>query len=250
MKKEDADQLIRCVKECWWRVLVVIAAPLFLILALKNGLQIILTLKEGTAAWVQAIGSILAILAAVALYFAGEWHERKKKNKEDINYVTDVMRTVESIAYELVRTMDHLYDNHYLFGVVGDLPRDVVKTDRQPQQVLSEIHGVRVTFEEFCEKRAAVIEHCYMEMSLIDWSKPPISRIAIYLVSIKYDFHVFFNLLKSDVEVESKRKILRDNALHVSNKVIQAGDLLEEVYGYRSNWEYRKRQPSWIANKS
>nr|WP_321302643.1 hypothetical protein [Alcaligenes faecalis] len=27
MKKEEADQLIRCVKECWWRVLAVISLP-------------------------------------------------------------------------------------------------------------------------------------------------------------------------------------------------------------------------------
>ncbi|MDT8470699.1 hypothetical protein O3S74_018095, partial [Alcaligenes nematophilus] len=34
MKKEDADQLIRCVKECWWRGLIVISLPTFASIAI------------------------------------------------------------------------------------------------------------------------------------------------------------------------------------------------------------------------
>lgn len=57
MKKEDADQLIRCVKECWWRVLIIFAIPSFALVAVKSDWP-----------WKE---SPWAAAAAVATFFAG-----------------------------------------------------------------------------------------------------------------------------------------------------------------------------------
>ncbi|QRF90263.1 hypothetical protein CLH39_08500 [Alcaligenes faecalis] len=57
MKKEDADQLIRCVKECWWRVMTVIGV---LILGL---IPIFSKWPWSESPW--------AALAAIATFFAG-----------------------------------------------------------------------------------------------------------------------------------------------------------------------------------
>lgn len=54
MKKGDADQLIRCMKECWWRVALVIAIPLALMAWVFWGSPVTMTLEDGAAAWVQA----------------------------------------------------------------------------------------------------------------------------------------------------------------------------------------------------
>ena len=201
------------------------------------------------AAWVQAVGSILAILSAVTLYFVGEKDKQKSKEKEDEAHVTEVMVAVEHLAYTLVVTMDKLYDIHYQYGIEGHLPRNQSDTSRQFQQVQNELRGVRVTFEEFCKIRSNVIENCCMALTTIDWSKPPVSKIGIYIVSIVSDFSLFFNLLKSDVEGEQKRKDLRSYALNVSDNVIKAAAKLEEIYGYQSKWVYMKNDFSWISNK-
>ncbi|MGE8519722.1 MAG: hypothetical protein ACN6OK_05715 [Alcaligenes faecalis] len=65
MKKGDADQLIRCMKECWWRVALVIAIPLALMAWVFWGSPVTMTLEDGAAAWVQAVGSIGAIVVAI-----------------------------------------------------------------------------------------------------------------------------------------------------------------------------------------
>ncbi|MFA1602308.1 hypothetical protein ACDW82_01485 [Alcaligenes faecalis] len=202
------------------------------------------------AAWVQAVGTILAILSAVVLYFVGEKDKQKSKEKADEEHVTEVMVAVEHLAHTLVVTMDKLYDIHYQYGIEGHLPRNQADTSRQFQQVQNEIRGVRVTFEEFCKIRSNVIENCSMALSSIDWSKPPVSKIGIYLVSIANDFSLFSNLLKSDIDGEEKRKDLRAYALNVSDNVIKAAERLEGIYGYQSNWPYIKKPFSWIAGEA
>ncbi|MCC9162878.1 hypothetical protein LNA76_06000 [Alcaligenes sp. MMA] len=67
MKKDDADQLIRCVKECWWRVLLLLTAPIALVSWAIHGWPVTISVEDGVAAWVQAIGSILAIAGAALI---------------------------------------------------------------------------------------------------------------------------------------------------------------------------------------
>ncbi|QCP82375.1 hypothetical protein D0C27_10980 [Alcaligenes faecalis] len=65
MKKEDADQLIRCVKECWWRMALVLAIPLGIMALVFWGSPVTVALEDGAAAWVQALGSVGAVVAAI-----------------------------------------------------------------------------------------------------------------------------------------------------------------------------------------
>lgn len=248
MTEEKADQIIRCVKECWWRVLLVIAIPVFLIALLLRGWPVIVTIEDGMAAWVQAIGSIAAFVGAVALYFMGEHHRRINQKKEEARHVTDVMRSVEALAYTLVVTMDKLYDEHYQYGLKEHLPdgdEDAVTV----YQLRNEILGVKMTYEDFCEARANVIKNCYEALSSIDWSKPPVSKIGIFIVSITNEFQFFFTLLTTDEDGEYKRNKLREHATSVSSHVINAAEVLKEAYGYQSQWTYRNKAFSWVGTR-
>nr|WP_321278680.1 hypothetical protein [Alcaligenes faecalis] len=62
MKKENADQLIRCVKECWWRVLLVLVFPAVAVIAVFSDWPS----KEQP--W-SAIGAIVAAIAVVVALF-------------------------------------------------------------------------------------------------------------------------------------------------------------------------------------
>lgn len=201
------------------------------------------------AAWVQAVGTILAILSAVVLYFVGERDKKKSKEKDDEAHVIEVMVALEHLAHTLVVTMDKQYDIHYQYGIEGHLPRNQADTSRQFQQAQNEMRGVQMTFEEFCKVRSNVIENCFMALSSIDWSKQPVSKIGIYIVSILSDFSLFFNLLRSDVDGGQKRKALQSYALNVSDNVIKAAKKLEEIYGYKSKWPYMNSDFSWINKK-
>lgn len=66
MKKEDADQLIRCVKECWWRVAILFFLIFGFALLAIFGLPSF-EFDQTAAAWVQAIGSLLALVIAIAV---------------------------------------------------------------------------------------------------------------------------------------------------------------------------------------
>lgn len=64
MTEEKADQIIRCVKECWWQVLIVLLIGLGLPITLFDSWP---ELDQATAAWVQALGSIGAIIGAFVI---------------------------------------------------------------------------------------------------------------------------------------------------------------------------------------
>lgn len=77
MVKEDADQLIRCVKECWWRVAIVISLiALFGLLAAYGW---------PTGDWAFGWGGIGAVATSVtgicAIYFAYLQFEKERKNQ-------------------------------------------------------------------------------------------------------------------------------------------------------------------------
>lgn len=63
MKKEDADQLIRCVKECWWRVAILISIPAILTGWLLSDQKTMTLALDWTA--LAAIGTFLAAFAAL-----------------------------------------------------------------------------------------------------------------------------------------------------------------------------------------
>mgnify|MGYP006194644133 FL=1 len=63
MKKEDADQLIRCVRECWWRVLAVISFPIVASIAVFSDWP------WDDSPWVAmgAVATFLAVLTAICI---------------------------------------------------------------------------------------------------------------------------------------------------------------------------------------
>lgn len=65
MKSEDADQLIRCVRECWWRVLLLLTIPSSVIAWAIYGWPVTVVVSDGVAAWAQAFGSIVGIGVAI-----------------------------------------------------------------------------------------------------------------------------------------------------------------------------------------
>lgn len=111
MKKEDADQLIRCVKECWWRVAILLLIPTLLFFVLwsdSEGME----WKFGWAA-LAAIGSLLAAIAAfvassIALKIARqEWDKEKEhKGQKALMYKWLFMGEISSLqaSFETIET--------------------------------------------------------------------------------------------------------------------------------------------------
>lgn len=114
MTEKQADQICRCVKECWWRALLVVAIPIFLVLSLQQGWPVIVTLEDGMAAWVQAIGSVVAIVGAyfISRFSAGlaqrqqlEKEERERKRIE--NGYKEVARILYTQAKTVIETIEN-----------------------------------------------------------------------------------------------------------------------------------------------
>lgn len=76
MKKEDADQLIRCVKECWWRVTVVLAVPSLTLVALYSDWP----WKESPWAAASAVATLFAGISA--LWISMREIQFRRKNTE------------------------------------------------------------------------------------------------------------------------------------------------------------------------
>lgn len=99
MKKEDADQLIRCVKECWWRMALVLAIPLAIMAWVLWGSPVAVALEDGAAAWVQAFGSIGAVVAAIYVLHK----QRQDMIEREVNAIkTAEVRLLMALKTEII----------------------------------------------------------------------------------------------------------------------------------------------------
>ena len=122
MTEENADQIIRCIKECWWRAGILLALTVGAFLLIASGwpewsktlffwvlviVFIALIIKgvsfvcvENKAAWVQAVGSILAVGVAIYIPFQMQLNENNRKKKEREAEVTLTLNmTKKTVAY-------------------------------------------------------------------------------------------------------------------------------------------------------
>lgn len=76
MTKENVDQVIRCVKECWWRVGLVFLIPSIAVISLSVDWKPSSSITD----WLTAVGTVAAVVATVALY----WDGRKKAEKKEL----------------------------------------------------------------------------------------------------------------------------------------------------------------------
>lgn len=99
MKKEDADQLIRCVKECWWRVgILLLLVSCFVLLAIHGWPQ-----GDWALGW-GAIGAIATIVTGCAAVLIA--YRQKKSNDEfraNLDWVAtrDANQLLNEIHHEL-----------------------------------------------------------------------------------------------------------------------------------------------------
>ena len=119
MKKEDADQLIRCVKECWWRVAVLFFLIFGFALIAMYGFPSF-ELDQIAAAWVQAIGSILALFVSIGVVR----HDHRLKRRETTD---ELKRSLESLI-NCIATVQSLAASFYKLRVMCVGP-ELNKTD-------------------------------------------------------------------------------------------------------------------------
>lgn len=101
MKKEDADQLIRCVKECWWRGVIVLAVPTALIAWAIWGWPISVTLESSAADWLQVFGVLFGVVVAVVVPI---WQRHK-----NIDAIADEAKVVKkSVVLALFTATDSM----------------------------------------------------------------------------------------------------------------------------------------------
>lgn len=103
MKQEEAEQLIKCVKECWWRVAI--------LLALISGFTLIAILgwpryelDQTMAAWVQAIGTLIALGVAIAV---PAWQNKKLEERRQKDAQRKLWQTLR-LAWTLTSSCMHL----------------------------------------------------------------------------------------------------------------------------------------------
>ncbi|ULH05369.1 hypothetical protein [Alcaligenes faecalis] len=115
MKKEDADLLIRCVKECWWRMALVLAIPLGIMAWVFWGSPVTVALEDGAAAWVQAFGSIGAVVAAIYVLH--------KQRQDMIEREVNAIRTAEARLLMALKTEISIRQGQYM-EKIGNLIAD------------------------------------------------------------------------------------------------------------------------------
>ena len=108
MKKEDADQLIRCFKECWWRGVIVISAPTVLIAWAIWGWPISVTLENSAADWLQVFGVLFGVVVAVAVPI---W-QRHKSSEAATDESRAVKRSVVLAMLTATNSLATLIDNY------------------------------------------------------------------------------------------------------------------------------------------
>lgn len=168
MKKEDADQLIRCVKECWWRVLLLLTIPLSLAAWAMYGWPIVFNVKEGAAAWVQAVGAVGALLVALYVMNASQNYlraQQKETNKNKIVMVLNAASAIGRLGVQLHR------DRARCLGVITS------RTDYRP------------LFEEW--SRA---------LRMIDLMDEALIEIAPHILQISISSDQFLNIEKAFFE--------------------------------------------------
>lgn len=103
MKKEDADQLIRCVKECWWRVgILLLLVSCFVLLAIHGWPQ-----GDWALGW-GAIGAIATVVTGCAAVLIA--YRQKKSNDERRSHLDwlarrDANQLLNFINRELIKVV-------------------------------------------------------------------------------------------------------------------------------------------------
>lgn len=100
MKKEDADQLIRCVKECWWRLTVFFAAELLFVTLVVYGWP-----KGDWGLGWGAVGAVGTLVTGVgAIYIA---YVQKKWIEDERN--SDILKIENKLIPALVNLSIFVY---------------------------------------------------------------------------------------------------------------------------------------------
>ncbi|MCQ9618344.1 hypothetical protein L1889_18055 [Paenalcaligenes niemegkensis] len=110
MTEEKVDQIIRCVKECWWRVLLVIAIPALLIASLLNGWPVRIEMESGAAAWAQACVSFFAIIAAFMIGGAQQRAELRRRSQDQKDQLNALLETISSCEEQVSYIAERLED--------------------------------------------------------------------------------------------------------------------------------------------
>ncbi|WP_321331259.1 hypothetical protein [Alcaligenes faecalis] len=137
MKKEDADQLIRCFRECWWRV------GLLLLLVFTFILLVLYGWPSGD--WAFGWGFVGALATSVTGCAAVQiaYHQKRvaDQSRENLNWISlkEANHLLNEISHQLARVfwaVESLVDGgaiqvqqckkvlHYVFEIKNSLPRE------------------------------------------------------------------------------------------------------------------------------
>jgi len=208
--------------------------------------------SEKWAAWVQALGSIGAIVGAVWLFFAGLKQKERERRDEYATHILFLMETIELISKKVVETIEdegaYLY---YLRQAETEAFVDRIK-EHQTQELAREVlgdtyKGVEGKLKDYCFQRGEMLRNALGVMKLIDWTRYPNSVIGPEIVALTNELYFFHSILTDDARCfKRKGEELKRKAGNVNLLIHDAIAKLNKHFGYVSQWPYG-RELAWRA---
>ncbi|MBH0311259.1 hypothetical protein I7E32_12885 [Alcaligenes faecalis] len=156
MKKEDADQLIRCVRECWWRVLLLLTIPPSFVVWAIYGWPITVAVEGGMPVWGQVLVTVLGIWSAVyaanqGAKAASRLKEEQRKNatlaviKAFIDRVEAIVVVVKKPPEKIINELGMVYGPSFMSGSVNAIQALPVLEFQSTKAVTSILELQRLT---------------------------------------------------------------------------------------------------------
>lgn len=176
------------------------------------------------AAWMQAFGSIGAIVGAVWLFFAGAKQKERERKDEHATHVFFLMETIELISKKLVETIEDRGSYlHYLSLVNAQAYINRIE-DRQTQECIrgevgDSFKDAESKLKDYCSQRGEMFGNALEVMRSIDWTRYPNSVIGPEIVALTNELYFFHDILTDDARCfaekgeELKRKATNVNLL-------------------------------------
>lgn len=143
MKKEDADQLIRCVRACWWRVAIVVAIPAFASVAVFSSWPWGL---ETPWAMLSAIGTLSATFSAVILAYIGDRRAKTLRDGIASLHAPGAVILIEEIINKMTKSVGAL--TYAMYPMAGN--------EKASNEKINElINNVNVTLSDIAQNFSA-----------------------------------------------------------------------------------------------
>ncbi|MBY6346564.1 hypothetical protein E5C31_11390 [Providencia rettgeri] len=188
MRKEDADQLIRRVKECWWRVLVLFLLPIGMLWLALHGFSDetgnLLSTLISLAAAIGTVGALLVGIKAPQKLYDKDIKLQERNHSQELLALQRTMNDVAGELFEIVRS------NGYFSGLL------VKRIIGAPE---GERLAIDLKIKETLDILETLVRSYLASFESVSWDVYPKSKIASEIIS-------FLNIMRFYVVSIEKMK--------------------------------------------